>query len=86
MVPPVAGSPEEDFAGPTDLALEQRKLASLERRARAVSRRMQSAEKRGIADPTRAERDRSQLETLVQEVRKKREELGLPSDWSPDDE
>jgi hypothetical protein len=47
---------------------------------------MQSAEKRGDVDPSRAERDRGQLDTLVQEIRKKRAELGMSSDWSPEDD
>lgn len=78
--------PSAEFDNPPqdrDQMIEQRRLASLERRARAIQRRMDGADRRGVPDPEKVERDRIQMETLMTEIRMKRTELGLANDFDP---
>lgn len=83
---PVRPTLDEGEALGREQGIEQRKLASLERRARAIQRRMENSEKRGNIAPDKTARDRTQLDNLLREIRQKRGDLGLPPDWSPTDE
>ncbi len=74
-------SEEAESGGNQDQAIEQRRLASLERRARAIRRRMENSERRGATDPAKAERDQQQLDSLLKQISEKRALLGLPPDW-----
>jgi hypothetical protein len=59
--------------------IEQRKLASLERRARAIQRRMENAQLRGTPSSEKQERDQQQLDNLLVEIGEKRGAMGLPA-------
>jgi hypothetical protein len=73
-MPALAGGGEDDEELQRQLAT--RRLAALERRVRAMNRRITSMGDRSTPDQLQAQKER--MESLLEEIRQKREEQGLP--------
>ena len=82
-VPQFPGAPGEfpgmeEGDGELQKQLATRRLAALERRVRAINRRVESMGDRG-STPEQIEAQKGRMEALLEEIRAKREEMGLPS-------
>jgi len=79
-IPPFPGAPgesgTEEGDGDLQKQLANRRLAALERRVRAINRRVQSMGERG-STPEQVEAQKGRMEALLEEIRVKREEMGL---------
>jgi hypothetical protein len=81
-IPPmgVTAAPQFEEGGQEDPELQKqlatRRLAALERRVRAMNRRVQNMGEHG-STPEQLESQKSRMDALLDEIRQKREEMGL---------
>jgi hypothetical protein len=74
--PPGQGHPEDEDELQRQLA--GRRLAALERRVRAMNRRIRNMGDRG-STPEQVQSQKDRMEALLEEIRQKREEQGMPA-------